>query len=379
MKKGLIWWTSIICLILLSALGIYIIERHTYIYVCLVWLVIISLFIRFAKTDKLRLTGIYIGSFILAFFLAEVYFSGILGFRYKNRISEDEVFQGGYDKSHEWLGYALLPNSKWRTKLSYGDSVAFDVIHSVDSEGLRLTTGELKSGASPIIFFGCSFTFGHGLNDNETLPSNFQSATGGQINAINMGQNSYGAHQMLISLEKELEKKYLKGNQPIAAVYSAITDHTFRGTRAFGPKYELDSKNKPQFTGMQTPGSFGLLDILSKSYTFRRYFSRRKASDEKEVNLLVAMIEESARLFNERYNAPFYCLLWHELHSEEGLYEKILHKLKARNINVIEVAEILPNYEEQPEQYLLHMDGHPNALANRLIGEYLSKFLSEKE
>ena len=98
----------------------------------------------------------------------------------------------------------------------------------------------------------------------------------------------------------------------------------------------------------------------------------------KDIDLMVAMIERSAKIFKERYQGKFYCLLWKERSAEKGIYAKILEGLKDKKVDVIEVEEIIPEYTQNYDKYLLYLDGHPNSFANARISEYLATFL-EKE
>lgn len=371
--------TVVFTLVILSLLAILKIGQHAYIYVGFGWLAITSVYIWKSRSEKQRLIAIYTGSIFLAFFLGELYFSGILGFRYQEASFEKEVIYGGLDKPHEILGQAPVPNSRWSSKYIYADSTVFDVIQTIDSMGLRLTPGGVRSDASPILFLGCSFTFGTGLGDHETLPYFFQAQSASDVKAINMAYNGYGAHQMLAILEEELEQTLLKSQIPKAAIYSAIPDHAFRGTlwreEAFGPRYVFDRQGDliKEGTFQYNPSSG--FKLLAKSHLARRFVFRRDHSKPDDINIFIAMVKKSSQLFAERYNAPFYCLLWDELNTEPGLYNTILTLLKKSNINVIEIKDILPNYKETPEKYLLYGDNHPNALANRLISEYLSELI----
>ncbi len=94
-----------------------------------------------------------------------------------------------------------------------------------------------------VLFFGCSYTFGDGFEDSESMPYQFQKFVGGRYQAFNYGYTAYGAHQMLPILENEKEKSGLGSNVPKYAFYQAITDHAFRGAftsnENLGPKYSL--------------------------------------------------------------------------------------------------------------------------------------------
>lgn len=371
----------LLLLVVLSGLCLWKIEQYAYLYVESGWLVLITLFIRFSKTEKIRLIAIYSGSVFLAFFLGEVYFTYL---DIKSERFEFQSIYGGHNTTREGIGLAPVKNSQWKTKLTLEDSLIFDVVQTIDNNGFRLTPQRITSVQSPVLFFGCSFTFGHGLNDDETLPAFLHASNPEQWNAINMGYDGYGVHQTLAMLETQMEKDLLREQIPKAAFYTAITDHVFRGVgrlnHNIGPKYKLDNKarviprDKESLNGREL--KYKAKWLLAKSSLLRRVlFSYTSLSREEDIDLFIAMVEKASVIFSNRYNAPFYCLLWKEQTSQPGLYEILLQRLNEKRITVIEVNHILPGYQENPGKYLFYKDGHPNALANRLIAEHLNKLL----
>lgn len=330
----------------------------------------------------MRLIGIYIGSIFLAFFLAEVYFIHLA--RQSERMEFKSIY-GGHNTVREGIGLAPVKNSQWKTKMSSGDSLIFDVVQTIDGNGFRVTPQSNTNSQSLVLFFGGSFTFGYGLNDNETLPARFHASNPGQWRAINMGYDGYGVHQTLAMLETQMEKDMLGEQRPKAAIYTAITDHVFRGVGRLphnsGPKYKLNAKAQ---IIPREPGPFDARALkykfkwlLSKSYLFRRVLFAYSSYREEEIDLYIAMVEKASALFTDRYDAPFYCLIWEEPYSQPDLYKLLLQRLNEKNITVIEVNHILPSFLKNPEKYLFYRDGHPNALANRLIAEHLNKLLTQ--
>lgn len=105
----------------------------------------------------------------------------------------------------------------------------FDVTYTIDSWGNR--SAPEAPGRPAVVFFGCSFAFGAGVEDDETLPWQFALDVGGQFDVVNAALSGYGAHHMLRMLEIGL----LDGRVPSGvarAFYSAIPDHVRRARRA---------------------------------------------------------------------------------------------------------------------------------------------------
>ncbi len=374
-------------LVILSIMAIWIFSHYIFLYVSLVWLVIIVIKVMFSKNEKIKLFAIYMGSVILAFFLAELYFINLsIKDSTETKPTKEVTYIAGWE-NRKLVGGSPLSNSKILHRLVYGDSIVFDVTQTIGNNTIRHTPGQTNSDAIPILFLGCSFTYGAGLNDDETLPYFLQTTSNGQFKTINMGSNSYGAHQTLAILQARYEEKELLGQKPKAAFFTAITDHIFRGTgvfaNTFGPKYILNDKKEIVYKGI-TPSyierSENFLRFhLGKSYTLNRvFFGRRKAKD-RQIELVVAMIHKASVIFESRYDAPFYCLLWDEFDAEPGLYEKILKRLEQKKVKTLEINKIIPNYTNDPSPYLLYQNGHPNGRVNQLIGEYLYKFLEGQD
>lgn len=76
------------------------------------------------------------------------------------------------------LGYRILPlERRLESVLKRADgSVIYDVGYSIDRNGLRVTA----EGKPPAVwFFGDSFTFGEGVEDDETLPAAYRASPAG--------------------------------------------------------------------------------------------------------------------------------------------------------------------------------------------------------
>ena len=91
--------------------------------------------------------------------------------------------------------------------------------------------------------------FGEGLNDHETLPSQFSMAAGRRV--VNAGMHGYGSHQAYRLLDDSLTYDNRVGGQPTdLVVYRMIGDHRNRASGRYswdrhGPCYQLSSEGKP--------------------------------------------------------------------------------------------------------------------------------------
>ncbi|MEZ4962574.1 MAG: hypothetical protein R2830_22295 [Saprospiraceae bacterium] len=130
-----------------------------------------------------------------------------------------------------WFGpqqigiYQADPIYGWRHKpLSKGnhfEPYGFDVEYHIDEKGNRVTKGPY--GRPEIVFLGCSFTFGHGVEDDENFPmllsENFPS-----YKVVNGANNGWGTIQAWLRLKEELASQ----NDVRMVVYGFIGHHRQR-------------------------------------------------------------------------------------------------------------------------------------------------------
>jgi hypothetical protein len=80
-------------------------------------------------------------------------------------------FQYPYEMApHEDLGFTQATSSEVRHIYRTKDKIIYDAIYHFDEKGRRLAPIENRNRRKKfIVLSGCSFTYGNGLNDNQTL------------------------------------------------------------------------------------------------------------------------------------------------------------------------------------------------------------------
>ncbi len=109
--------------------------------------------------------------------------------------------QYGFDRHDPLLGWRLRPNAAVRSVKAR----AYDVMVHSNPQGLR--GAEPVSVAKPagrmrIGIFGCSLTFGEGVQDDETYSAQLATLLPG-TEVLNFGVHGYGTDQMLLRYETE--------------------------------------------------------------------------------------------------------------------------------------------------------------------------------
>ena len=100
------------------------------------------------------------------------------------------------------LGYAPKKNSQVRARNFRGDVLVYDAVYTIGENGLRITPPHQQGDlAGCIVFFGDSFTFGDGVNDEETYPYQVGRRLGVGYATYNFAVTAYGPHQMLAALQ----------------------------------------------------------------------------------------------------------------------------------------------------------------------------------
>ena len=325
---------------------------------------------------------------ILVFSLAEAHAAGwFLGKNNRFAKREGSHFSRQYYRDDDIRGHAAAKNISVTGKLTKGNKVVYDVLYSTNRYGLRVSPHDLRlagdktrSDFKNAVFFGCSFTVGEGLNDNETLPYLFEERSRGRYRSYNFGFHGYGPHQMLRIIETGLLDEVIADKKPALAVYLALIEHVERVCGNYpqvffgscGPRYQLDSSGEIKYTGkIRNKFVASVMVKMCRSHLIRNTLTKLfgwKRTPE-DLRLFLKVIEKSKELFTQKYNADFYVLLWTNRSDKD--YDYVLSELKRKNIKVITTEEIFRKYDDPEENYLIKNDGHPNKLANERMADYL--------
>ncbi len=126
------------------------------------------------------------------------------------------------------LSWELPQNGTVRCTAKWGEQLIYDVRGRTDAAGRRLTPCAAGTGdETPVAaFFGCSMTFGQGVEDDGTLPARF-CARVPDWQAFNYGVGGYGPQQMWLQICKNGALREFSGRRGVV-VYSFIGHHLER-------------------------------------------------------------------------------------------------------------------------------------------------------
>lgn len=276
---------------------------------------------------------------------------------------------------HE-LGYALNPGARVSATRKWFDSTLFRVTYTITDAGVRRTRGNPLGDTW--LFMGCSFTFGEGVEDDETLPARFSEQLGWKANVVNLGASGYGPHHML----RLLETGRLGGVGPPVkhVIYQAIPHHVLRavGRAAWdldGPSYRI-SGDSIRFAG-PFHGSAGIraLKILRRSDLGRLLDQRYRDMDpsDAEIDLYARIVEKAAALAEKKLGARFSILFWDD--DGNRTTKRIFDRLVSTGLPVIRTTSFLTRRELDSLRF--PHDNHPMPEAFRRLAAGLAAYFGE--
>jgi hypothetical protein len=289
-----------------------------------------------------------------------------------------EVNPGGkWFMKHPTLGYSQIPG---KFIVTLGSRYSFNVTHLPNT--LRIThpiDGYLNKDKQKeeIWIFGCSFTHGWGLNDEETYPWLLQERFP-EYEIVNFGVGGYGTIHSLIQFQEALEVK-----TPKLAVLAYASFHDKRNTfmrnrkkqvqltKQLGPVFQpyalLDSQGRLQYS---------FADVEYREFPLMRYsalvhFIENLYNDYEEIRYrshavseaLVAEMEELAKKRGVKFVVAGI--------NERPETSEMLAFAQSHGISNVNISVDL----DVNENTLKPHDEHPSATANKKYADKLETFL----
>ena len=318
--------------------------------------------------------------------------------------SRPDRFERGYEPHHAFIehrdyGYGPAGGSRMRVrKIHPGDpKPIYDVVYSINDDGLRVSPPDADPAhrRGCVLFFGCSYTFGEGVEDDETLPWQVGVKTGGTFAVRNFGYHGWGPHQMLAALES--------GNAERAAhckvthiVYLALYWHAIRSAgRVFwdrdGPRYLLDEHGSLVRAGyfsdapVEGPLPKRIIERLKPSFVYEKYFSHRLdpfafPTTHEDLDLLAALVgrsrEEAARRFP---GVEFHVLFWNNALGDRWTSD-FTDRVSRTGVQLHMTTDAITDYrdEDRDARYVLSpTDLHPSPAAYGLLADYVVSHVLE--
>ena len=328
-------------------------------------------------------TAIAVAEIIMAFFLPSQ-----LAPERTTRFDAGSDYVQQYFTSSDDLGPLARPGVHSSRKLASDGELIYDVRYSIGEDGLRITPGgDAGPGAAMRInFFGGSFTFGEGLNDDETLPY-FVAAELQAIAVKNYGFHGYGPHQALAILQSDRDTKgdvNFFMTSPWHAQRAACVPAYSTGS----PKFVLTDDKRLVRDGVcqavQKEDSVleaAATRVLAHSSLYRALQALNlDGSQDTQMEVYLAIVAEMARLSRSR--GQYFIVGYVKAddnyfggsYSNDTMYEAM--QGMADDIVDLTLAE---KVESLPREYYIHeLDRHPSARANRERARWVSPRLVQR-
>lgn len=324
-----------------------------------------------AERPGAKLACIDVAGILLVFSLAELVLQLRPGLELSGSLTD------GYFQGHESLGYAPLAENRATATRTFGGEVLYDVVYTIDQNGLRIAP-PLAEGAGEecVLFFGGSFTFGEGVNDDEAMPYQVGLKTRGRYRVYNFAFHGYGAHQMLAALEDELVAGTIDC-VPRYVIYQGLPDHVIRAAGfaswdAHGPRFVLEPRGGVAYAGHFDDGlAFywrGLRTVLDQSRLLGMILSLRQPEQEASEDLFVSIVDAARGYVESRHpGAEFHVILWDDASSS------LSRRLASAGLRLHYIDAIVAKQERGGPRYTIERDGHPTAALHERVAAYVAR------
>jgi hypothetical protein len=258
--------------------------------------------------------------------------------------------------------------------------------YTIDSNLLRHTQS-CENGPA-IVFFGCSFTFGLGLNDEDTLPQLFADSIDRKIRILNLAFAGYGPHQFLSELQAGIFDSVI-GHQPKLFVFVTAAWHAERSSCRSryglnGPRYIIEN-GQLILKGVCYEGlGLRFMEWLAGSAGYRWLIEphwRRVNHDDIELYIQITLA--AVKLAKTKYHVPVIILEPGAAPAEldgylegTGVTTAAINQ-RFRDGSAIVIDATLDKERAAGMTLSIPGDGHPTALANRLRASILTNYLEQ--
>lgn len=277
------------------------------------------------------------------------------------------------------LGIRASPDAEVPCRLVVDGEEIWDVTYRTDAFERRRTTHPApEQGERFALFFGCSYLFAEGCEDDETIPSLF-SEKHPEYRSYNYGFPGYGPQQMLARLEEGMRPGEITESQGTAFFVYLEDIHEPRacgdmsvvnGWAPNYPCYEVGEEGEIFRAGTFTtarPWRSRFFGLLKKSTTARYLKINFPAQRSPEDYALVAKIfERSRQLLRENVGADDLTIVLFPVKHEQA-HRSIVPYLEESGIPYLDYTHLFKG--ENAFEWTFGKDGHPNPEAQRRIAE----------
>lgn len=281
-------------------------------------------------------------------------------------------------------------------KVTGDGSIVYQATYTIGSDGFRQTpihgwdlrSADTTAPAKPRVnFLGDSFTFGEGLNDNQTMAYFYGALSQKQGKPVwvkNYGVHGWGMHQALAILQSDLDTKaYLQFalTSPWHASRSACVDFYSLGS----PKYILQDDGLVKRNGYCR--SFGWIEhspkairgLITSSKIFNLIIDSLfvTSDQDQQIKLYLGILKTMQQDLAQKGQMFVLGFIRADDSWFIGSYtnEKVLADIKGMGINVVDMTLAKTNEALDKQYYIHELDKHPSPIGNEARAQLLKKSL----
>ncbi len=212
----------------------------------------------------------------------------------------------------------------------------------------------------PIIIVGCSYAYGLGLNENETISSLISNKTNRTV--YNLGVKATSTREILYILRNnDLRNKLLDNQNNFEyVIYPYISNHRYRLYTDIKP-YTYSPYFKETENGLEY---YEKNKLIANSYIYKKFLDWKysEINNKEAFRLMCVYLKEINKEIKKHYPDTKFVVLIYEDYLNENW--NILDK---EGIIIVKVKDIAKIDVKSPEYTLSPNDFHPNAKAWQVI------------
>jgi hypothetical protein len=266
-------------------------------------------------------------------------------------------------------GYVYPSNTQRHETVYYADSLLLEADYTFDSLGRRYTPQDHIHKQRSTLFFGCSFTYGDGVNDAETLPAQYASLDTNS-DVFNYAIDGWGPQQTL----QELTHRDLiaeTNSDTALGIYVWIDDHLKRAA-LFKSHYFNWTQYFPCFIlqgdSLLYKGNFesaypyraAMFKLLDHSIFLKNIDIPSHVSNY-DYQLSCAILRASQKAFLRQFKSGRFIVLIYP-----GSDPELIPYLKRAGLDYISCDKV-----ELGQSDFIPRHGHPNKAANKKLSKFL--------
>lgn len=290
---------------------------------------------------------------------------GIEAYTYKKTYEETKADIAKFNKAYEKSG------DPFRFKIDYEYPKAFNY----EEYKLHLRpVNYKKSNKRPVLFFGCSFTEGLGLKNEQTLAYKISELS--NRTTYNRGKSSTGPQFMYYQLNDKNFKKEVPDAEYI--IYTFIWAHferlynyrTCRFIKYLNLRYKIVNNHLVEVDTIFPP-IYSLYTVKNIQYDIEK---RKTIQEEKDNKMFNLMMEECYKLAQEKYPHSKFVILEYPDWTKKKLPISEIKRLEKMGFVVVN-AENLVGHSLSDNKYILEDKLHPSESAWSEVAPKLVKKL----